>query len=342
MKLTDLAHRRAQHLMLFGPSKSGKSTLVSKLALQGFNLVWISLDNGHDVLFKLPPEAQERIEIIVLPDTKNFPVAMDTCRKLISGGQISICHMHGIVNCTACSKHMLESSQYWFKNLPSNTIVVFDHLTQLTDSCMALICKDKPVDYKPKLDDWGSLRFYMTELMSNFQQAPYNLVCIAQVMETEMDDGKKLLTPQVGSREFGKSVGSYFDHIVYSEVHNLSHKAGSKSTFRATVLTGSRGDIAIEEQAPKELSLAPFFSSALAEVSQAQVPRLNGEEAAATVLNFVGEKPVTKESAPPPALIAVPNENAPQAGKSTSMHLSELSQKALAALKKSQAAGAPK
>jgi len=164
MKLSDLAARSVSHTLLFGDSKSGKSTLVSKLANQGYKLYWISLDNGHGILYKLPAAAQDNIDIIVLPDVKNFPVAIDTCRKLLSGNETKLCHFHGVVECTPCKTNSQPFSTYHFNKNGPKDIVVFDHLTQLTDSCMALITKGKDIDYKPKLDDWGSLRFYMQRL----------------------------------------------------------------------------------------------------------------------------------------------------------------------------------
>lgn len=271
MKLSELAVREPQHIMVFGASKSGKSTLASELALSGYNLKWFSMDNGHRILYKLPKEVQEeRIDITVIPDTRDFPVAIDTCRKLIKGDEVTLCNMHAIVGCSVCKKNNLGFTRYCFKENGPKDVVVLDHITQLTDSCMSLICKGKPVDYKPKLDDWGSLRFYMMELCSNIQNAPFNIVCIAQEMESEMEDGSKKITPQVGSREFGKSVGSFFDHIVYCQVKNLAHKAGSATTYSASVLTGSRSDVSIEKL--DKPSLVPFFDGSIPK------PPKNGEE----------------------------------------------------------------
>lgn len=261
MNLDDLAIREPQHLMVFGASKVGKSTLISQLAEAGKKLIWISLDNGHRVLYKLSPEARKNIDIIVMPDTKDFPMAMGTCVKLIKGDKVNLCHLHAVDNCSVCKAANQPFSEYCFKTLPLDTIVVMDHMTQLTDSCLAVITKNKPVDYKLQLDDWGNLKFNMSALMGNIQQAPYNIICVAQEMEAEMEDGKKKIVPQVGSREFGKSVGSYFDHIIYCQVINKSHKAGSSTTYSASVLTGSRSDIEVEKQ--ETLSLLPFFDGTI-------------------------------------------------------------------------------
>src|SRR6266436_8105434 len=114
MKLSELLRNTSSHAILFGDSKSGKSTLISKLAENGFHLIWVSLDNGHGVLHKLSLKAQENIDIIVLPDVKNFPVAIDTCRKLLGGEEVSICHAHGIVGCTPCKTHKQAFSSYCF------------------------------------------------------------------------------------------------------------------------------------------------------------------------------------------------------------------------------------
>lgn len=261
MKLDDLAAREPQHVMVFGDSKSGKSTLVSELAEAGFNLIWLSLDNGHRVLYKLSPEARKRIEIIVFPDTRDFPVAADVCSKLLKGDKVLLCHMHGLNNCSVCKRNELPSTEYCFKDLPLDTIVVLDHATQLTDSCIANITKGKPVDYKLQIDDWGSLRFNMLSMMGHVQHAPFNIICLAQAMESEMEDGKHKIVPYVGSREFGKSVGSYFDHIVYTEVVNRKHKAGSSTSYSASILTGSRSDVVIEKS--EKVSLLPIFDGSL-------------------------------------------------------------------------------
>lgn len=266
MKLDELAMREPQHLMVFGASKTGKSTLISQLAEAGKKLIWISLDNGHRVLYKLSEEAKKNIDIIVIPDTKNFPIAMGTCTKLMSGDKVNLCHMHAVDNCSVCKAASLAFSEYCFKTLALDTIVIIDHMTQLTDSCLANITKKQPVDYKLQLDDWGSLKFNMSAIMGNIQQAPFNIICVAQEMEAEMEDGKKKIVPQVGSREFGKSVGSYFDHIIYCQVTNRIHKAGSSTSYSASVLTGSRSDIEIEKgekEAGYTISLVPFFDGTI-------------------------------------------------------------------------------
>jgi len=257
MKLNELAVRDPQHVMVFGESGSGKSTLVSQLAHK-FHLVWISCDNGHSVLYKLPPEVQENIDIIVIPDTRDAPFAYDTVKKLLKGSRTEVCHMHGVVNCSTCKKHELEFSTYEFNALdPAKDIVVIDHMTSVSDSCKNIITKGKPEDYKLQLDDWGSLRFFMTNLLKDIQAARFNIVCISQAEEVMMEDKSKKLNPAIGSSEFTKLTGQYFDHIIFTNIMNRSHKAGSSTTYQTNVITKSRFDIAVETMT--EPSVVPFF-----------------------------------------------------------------------------------
>lgn len=259
MNLDEIASGEAQHGLVMGDPKSGKSTLVSDLAKK-YKITWVSMDNGHRVLYKLPEEARKNINLIVLPDTRAWPVAFDTVRKMVAWKDLLICLHHGSVDCSVCKK--LEGAK-WHKYTPSTwtvgtDILVFDHISQLGDSCMNVICKDKKVDYKPQLDDWGSLRFFMAEVLTAMQQSPFNIICLSHVIESEMEDGRKKLVPQVGSRETSKTIGKYFDHMIYCEVVNKSHKSGSGSTYSSYAMTGSRTDFCIENE--KENSLIPMFS----------------------------------------------------------------------------------
>lgn len=268
MKLTELPIRHAQHVILHGDPKSGKSQLAGELSRK-FNLVWFSIDSGHSVLHKLPREQQERISICVLPDTKEYPIGIETMLKVVKAEPITLCAMHGKVNCITCTQTKLPSyvvdlSQYNAGNVDEHGreyIVVIDHITQLARSAMSHITKsEKEGDlYKPTWDDHRVQGILMDKLLSSIQIAKYHCVCMAHCIEAEMESGTKKLLPYVGSREFSRTVGGYFDHIIYFDIRNMSHAAGSSTVFSPGVLTGSRGDVAIEKQLPHERSLIPFI-----------------------------------------------------------------------------------
>jgi hypothetical protein len=245
--------------MLFGPPKSGKSYLAGKIATHpDFNLLWFDLEKGHATLFQLPPEAQERIELIVLPDTRGFPIAIETMLKVIKGSKVEICEEHGKVSCSVCRRESKPFTTVELNALDSNTIVVVDSITQLTNSAISHITKDKSEDYKMEFDDWGNLGKLMDTFFSYVQQAPFNIICISHETEVEMVDGKNKIVPTAGTRNFSRNTAKYFDEVYYCEVKNKKHVVGSSTGYANNILTGSRTGQTTETSG--EPSLIPIFT----------------------------------------------------------------------------------
>lgn len=294
-KYDTVQQRLGSHVLLMGDPKVGKSTLAAallELRYGGFNLYWISTDMGHTVIGKLSKDARDRSELIVLPDTNEYPIAIETVRSLFKGGEKRICDAHGKINCTKCTKELKSFTTWNFSALTSKDIVVLDHLSGVADSCFNLICRGKKNDkgankditvdgetsYKPELDDWGALKKHMAELMLSIQNAPYNIIAIAHCTEAVLEDKSKKIVPQVGSDATSRTVGKYFDHIVYCDIKNATHKYGSMTNYQASIMTGSRTDVAIETMA--QPSLLPFFDGTV----QPAKAEVQGEKVAASVI----------------------------------------------------------
>ena len=264
MKLSQKSASKSHRALLFGPPKSGKTQLAGKLS-EEFNLIWFDLENGVDTLLKLPIEQQERIEVITLPDTRSYPIAIETMLKVIKGSRSEICEKHGKVNCSICKKDNSPFNIVELSTLPLDTIVVVDSLTQLTNSAISHITKNQADDYKLNYDDWGNLGKLMDTFLSHVQQAPFNIICISHETETEMEDGKMKLVPTAGTRAFSRNTAKYFDEVIYCEVKNKKHIAGSSTLYNGNILTGSRTGSVLESQA--EASLIPIFKGEIAKTS---------------------------------------------------------------------------
>ena len=245
MKLTQKAVSATHRVLIYGPPKTGKSELAGRLS-EFKNLIWFDLENGYTTLLKLPEEWKERIEIISIPDTKSFPVAIETCLKVIRGGPVEICDEHGKVGCPICKKENKSTTKVELNSLNEDTVVVFDSLTQLTNSAIAHITKSQPDDYKLDYNDWGNLGKLMETFLSHIQQASYNVVCISHETEAELEDGKIKLVPVAGTRAFSRNTAKYFDHVVYAEVKNKKHNFYSSTTSASNLNTGSRTGISLE------------------------------------------------------------------------------------------------
>lgn len=256
MKLSQRVASKSHRALLFGPPKSGKTQLAGELSKE-FNLVWFDLENGVDTLLKLPEEQKERIEVISLQDTRSYPIAIETCLKVIKGGRCEICEAHGKVSCSLCKKESAPVTVVELGVLPLDTIVVFDSLTQLTQSAISHITKNQSEDYKLNYDDWGNLGKLMDTFLSHVQQAKFQVVCISHETEAEMEDGKTKLVPTAGTRAFSRNTAKYFDEVVYCEVKNKKHIAASSTLYNGNILTGSRTGSVLELQA--SASLIPIF-----------------------------------------------------------------------------------
>lgn len=262
-KLTSMAASKTKRMIVYGPPKTGKTKLAGAMA-EKKNVLFFSLENGHDTLFQLPHEWQERITVIAIPDSKSYPIAIETMLKVIKGGQVSICEEHGKVQCPICSKEGKPVEVINLSELDESWVVVVDSLTQLTNSAMSNITKGKPDDYKMQTDDWGSLGKILDAFLSHVQAARYNIVCISHETAVEMQDGKEKLVPTAGTRNFSRNTAKYFDEVIYCEVANKKHVFGSSTGYKMNVISGSRGDFSLEDSL--EPKLLDFFYPAEAKL----------------------------------------------------------------------------
>lgn len=257
MKLSDKEASNIHHILLFGPPKSGKTQLAGTLAAE-FNLHWFDLENGYETLLKLPEANKERVEIFSIPDTRSFPIAIETMLKVIKGGRFEICELHGKISCALCKKENAGFSVLDTREFTNKDVLVVDSLTQLTNSAISHITKNQPEDYKLNYDDWGNLGKLMDAFLSHVQNAPFNVVCISHETEAEMEDGKTKLVPTAGTRNFSRNTARYFGEVIYCEVKNRKHIAASSTTYANNILSGSRTGTVLETT--EQSSLLPIFN----------------------------------------------------------------------------------
>lgn len=255
-KLTTLQASKTKRILIYGAPKSGKTRMAAELA-EFYNIIYIGMENGHDTLFQLPVEWQDKIDVIALPDSRSYPIAIETCLKLVKGGPVTICNEHGKVGCPICMKDPAAiKTELELQKTPDDTFVIFDSLTQLTNSAIAFLTKDKPDTYKMQTDDWGNLGKLIDMFLSHIQAARYNVICISHEEEVEMQDGKQKLVAKAGTRNFSRNSAKYFDEVIYTEIKNKKHVAGSSTAYANNIVTGSRGDVSLEEfEEPKLIYL---------------------------------------------------------------------------------------
>lgn len=282
-KLTEKKLSKTHRVLVYGEPKSGKTELAARLA-EKYKILYLDLENGYETLLKLPHEWQENVEIVSIPDTKVFPIAIETVLKIVTGAPVEICDEHGKVGCAICKKDSLPTTRVCLNELGEDWIVVVDSLTQLSNSAMNHLTKGQTDTYKPEWTDYRNQGQLLDKFLSQVQQAKYNIVCITHVVETELEDGRKKLVPVCGTTAFSRNTAKYFDHVVYCEVKNKKHNFASSTTYANNVLTGSRTDISLESV--DNPSLLAIFTEANKSNSMATP----GEKSLSTLKSMVGAK----------------------------------------------------
>ena len=207
-KLINKKASATKRVIVYGASFSGKSLLVGKLA-EHFNLLWVDLEAGHGVLYQLPPAYQEKIEIVSLPDTRSYPIGIETMLKLVKG-PVDICELHGKVNCMVCKRNDADVIHVDVNSMQPDTILVIDTLTQLSNSAISNITKGQPDDYKLNFDDYGNLGKLLDIVLSHIQQANYNVIVISHENEVVTEGKKTTLSPTGGTRNLYRKINLDF------------------------------------------------------------------------------------------------------------------------------------
>jgi hypothetical protein len=253
--------REPDSVMVYGPPKAGKTELVGQLAAS-HKLIWIDLENGGRTLSKLPQELKANVDYYKIYDTPDSPNAIETVLHLITGKAVTFCEAHGKVSCGDClarkaTMHTLELN----KLDPAQYVVVIDSATQLTASATWKTVKQfnlKP-EAKFEFDHWAYQGALLRRFFEYTQNARFNIVVISHETALKLEDGTDKIVPSSGTENFSRNVAKYFGHIVYCSVVNMKHKQAAHSTAYNKVLTGSRTDVVIDNNAESRNALLGCF-----------------------------------------------------------------------------------
>lgn len=251
-----------KRVLIYGQPKSGKTYLAATIARVPSikRIYWFDLENGSCTLINpalnLTSEQMNKVELITLADTKDYPIAIETMLKVMSSRKdITICEDHSKVNCIHC-KGMTNkglSAMPAIASLTAEDCIVVDSLSQLGDSAFEVGSRTtSSTDNKyAKYAEQGRL---LSDFLGMVQQVRTNVICITHVTTNEAEDTKKeTVIPLCGTRNFSLKVSKYFNTVIYLSVELKKFKAGSSPTYKINVTAGDRLGVKLEEKNTSEM-----------------------------------------------------------------------------------------
>ena len=257
MRLNQLAAAMAtvdnnHAVLIYGPPKVGKTVLAATAARipEIATIYWFDLENGVESLLRmgLTDEEMAKIVVIKIRDTRESPIGIETMLKVFSSKPVKICEEHGRVDCAICTKDKKPFIDWDISKCTHNDLVVVDSGSQLGDSALAAACLGKPSMFKPTFDEYGMVNKWLGDCMSVVQQATHtNFVVITHEIPLEDNEGKDKIYPLMGSKAFSSKCAKFFGTVVYVHKKMNKHVAGSSSTYRGDLITGSRVNAMVEK-----------------------------------------------------------------------------------------------
>jgi hypothetical protein len=250
-----------QTLLIYGHPTTGKTRLAVTIAKVPWvkRVVWFDFENGSETLFTmarnglLTPEEASKILLFKIPDTPESCMAYETALKVFTNSKKvwKICTLHGRADCEECAKAKASfQGEFSLSAMTPEDFVVTDTISQVGDSILNYACRGKGQGFKPGWDEYGLQGRELNAFLTVIQAASYcNFIGVSQALVAEYEELGKIrekIFPLCGTKPFSYKVAKYFGHKIYLSMDNKAHKAGSATTYKMDILTGSRADWRIE------------------------------------------------------------------------------------------------
>lgn len=256
-------------LLIYGASGVGKTALLATLATAGYKLHILDLERGHTTLMNtkiLPEEFRGNVDVAVIPDLRTAAIAYDTVSNVLKG-RGKICNKHGKVSCAICVKEPPEAfTNIDITKFTDKDVLVVDTLTQLSYSALNRVCKDdyaKPngAEYKHTFNDYGAQGQLIMDLFSYIQALNINIICISHETGWRADEeAPENMIPIAGTRNMSRTVGRYFDDVIYmTRINGTIRAFNDKAPDRAAVK--NRSGFILDNLKGAEISLAPVVAA---------------------------------------------------------------------------------
>jgi hypothetical protein len=246
-----------QHILLYGPPKSGK-TLLAGMVAKAFRTFWFDLEHGFVTLKQLPMEVQQNITLISIPDTRQNHLGIETMLYVVAGKPVTICDFHGeVVSGSFCAKCKIAASKdssfvpgvlekIDIESSGPNDLYVLDSGSQLSNSALSQAVGTDLLTTQIEFKHYMKQGLLLDRVLNAIQISKANWVYITHEESIVQEDNSEKIIPMSGTRNFSRNTAKYFDHVVYCSIKNRKYDQNSNGLRDAKILTGSRTNINLE------------------------------------------------------------------------------------------------
>lgn len=249
---------RAQHVLLIGASKSGKSDWVAQAAKDGFDVIYFDNDNGLPTLLEALQDDQAALSRVHYFQPEDF---LEITTGMLESPQVRYNERTRLLYQPHTAKDDDIIKIIWPNRIPLTTIVTWDSWTSLCYAALSLAAKNNGV----KLTDidkygreiYGPAGFKTLQFAEMMKYAPFNLIVQAhpavyeikekpagfnnaqEIKEKDMIIKETWDIPQGTSNPNGHAIGKNFNQIGWLELNRfdkfeLSFKAKHRRTVGGT------------------------------------------------------------------------------------------------------------
>lgn len=264
---------KAQHVMIVGAPKTGKSDWAASIALAGGTVIYVDSDNGFATLMerlKHDESALKRVHYFNPADIADFVELLLDAPKV----RYNVTRNREFRMADADTDDLCELIPSGFINKP--IVLVIDSWTTLAYSAVKRKAKQESVDLtqieKFTREIYGGVGFRLTNIAQMIQLCPFNIVVqahpdmyeqkekppgrVGEVNEKDMIIKATYEVPMSGSKPHGFTLGKYFTNIGWLEV-GLGDKRVLDFSVRRNRISG--GSLSGKGDPRKEYSFASLF-----------------------------------------------------------------------------------